>query len=61
MAKKLTNFEIKLLTSIVCFKILKTTDKKCKQLQKQVYELIENKGLTEKEIIFSITTIMFFS
>jgi len=50
MAKKLTNFEIKLLIEYRMFQDIKNqADKKCKQLQKQVYELIENKGLTEKE------------
>ena len=50
MAKKLNNFETKLLIEYRMFQDIKNqADKKCKQLQKQVYELIENKGLTEKE------------
>ena len=50
MAKKLTNFEIKLLIEYRMFQDIKNqADKKCKQLQKQVYELIQNKKLTEKE------------
>ena len=50
MAKKLNNFETKLLIEYRMFQDIKNqADKKCKQLQKQVYELIQNKKLTEKE------------
>ena len=50
MAKKLNAFEIKLLLEYRQYQDIKNlADKKCKQLQKQVYQLIDDKNLTEKE------------
>ena len=55
MAKKLNAFEIKLLLEYRQYQDIKNlADKKCKQLQKQVYQLIDDKKLCEKEnYIFS--------
>ena len=55
MAKKLNAFEIKLLLEYRQYQDIKNlADKKCKQLQKQVYQLIDDKKLCEKEnFIFS--------
>ena len=50
MAKKLNAFEIKLLLEYRQYQDIKNlADKKCKQLQKQVYQLIDDKKLCEKE------------
>ena len=55
MAKKLNAFEIKLMLEYRQYQDIKNlADKKCKQLQKQVYQLIDDKKLCEKEnFIFS--------
>ena len=50
MAKKLNAFEVKLLLEYRQYQDIKNlADKKCKELQKQVYQLIDDKNLTEKE------------